>query len=124
VSWGKRIGFLAALIVFVLGAMGLVSFINFSSNTKSEYVAADVIRSTTTYVKTNNGRWPRSWKELGEPGTNAFVLMNFKLTRDAILQNPELLETAIQPRTKRWMVYPHHKRDLAELFEAIKGAQP
>lgn len=124
-SWGRRIAILAALIVFVLAAIGLVSFISFSHNTKSEYMAAAVIRSAATFVKANNGRWPRSWKDLEfEGGTPEFVFFDFALTSEKILGNPELLQTAIQPRSKYWVVYPHHKRDLEELLEAIKSSQP
>ena len=90
------------------------------SNMKSEYVTADVIRDTEHFIKKTDGRWPRSWADLGGD-CSEFTDVNFSLdpskaTKDDVLK-------AIKPKSGRYYTYPDSKEDLEAVYDELKKYQ-
>ena len=90
---------------------------------KSEYVTANAISATEHFVSAHPGEWPHSWKDIGEQDLSAYTDMRFDLTVPAILNDKELIYSAIQPKCHRYRTYPHAKAQLDQLFEKIASVQ-
>jgi hypothetical protein len=86
---------------------------------KSEYVTAGVISAADRYVAEHPQQWPSSWQDLGEGDQSRYTEFRFDLTTDRILQNRELIYTAIQPRSRKYRTYPHARRQLDELYRKL-----
>ena len=73
-----RVLIAAGCIVVVLAVLVVVALWPKFSNMKSEYVTADVIRDTELFLKKTDGKWPRSWADLGGDYSE-FTDVNFSL---------------------------------------------
>jgi hypothetical protein len=114
----------AALLTVAALILGVYSFREFSANTANEYLTAGITRSAIKFVCENPGQWPKSWKDLeSEVNLDGQVHFNFYLTSEQILKDRRLLDKAIEPRIRKWYTYPHHARNMDELFEVLEEAQ-
>lgn len=86
-------------------------------NMKSEYVTARVISDVRIFVEKNDGKWPKSWQDLGGHDYTAFTTMNFNLDPDTASRD-EVVD-AIQPRSGKYYTYPHAREQLESLYDAL-----
>jgi hypothetical protein len=86
---------------------------------KSEYVTAHVIRAADLYISQHPQEWPKSWQELGLDDYSQYTEFRFDLTPEAILQDQQLIYSAIQPRCRQYRTYPHARRQLDELYRKL-----
>lgn len=118
------ISILAVVLVVAL-IVGILSLREYSQNLKSEYLTAGITRTTIDFVRKHPDQWPANWKDLNSDlDLGGHVHFNFKLTTQEILKDRRVLDRAIEPRARKWSTYPHHEKNLDELFEAIKASQP
>lgn len=86
---------------------------------KSEYVTADVIRAADSFVTQNPKKWPKTWQDLGGEDLSRYTDFRFDLTTEAIVNNRQLIYTAIQPQCHRYRTYPHSRALLDTLYEKL-----
>jgi hypothetical protein len=99
-------------------------FWKYADELKSEYTTAEIIRDVTTFVETHKGQWPRSWEELGHGDVSEFVKMDFAVSIDELLADPNRIHSAIIPVTGRYHTFPHATRNLNYLREQIEKYHP
>jgi hypothetical protein len=133
--WRWIIGSLVA-IVLCIGTLLFCNIIQFCRQTKSEYETIRVVQMVEDYVKTHNGKWPSSWEDLDGTATakrlapldsryfRQYATVNFALTAEQLITNPDLIYDAVMPLSRKYTVYPHARMDLDEVMQAIRDAQP
>lgn len=99
---------------------------------KAEYGTIRVVQAVSKFVLDNEGRWPTSWSDLDAPlkddstlGSAHYrrhVVVDFSVTADQLLENPERIQTAIVPVTGEYHIYPHARRDLERLLSSIRAS--
>ncbi|CAN5893546.1 hypothetical protein BH11VER1_BH11VER1_01460 [soil metagenome] len=62
---------------------------------KSEYATAGVIDDTDRFVTEHPGQWPHSWADLGGGDYSQYPDYRFDLTPEMIIQDRQLIYTAI-----------------------------
>ncbi|MDB6026787.1 MAG: hypothetical protein JWM68_3010 [Verrucomicrobiales bacterium] len=108
------------IVILCIGALSLAVYPKFS-NMKSEYTTAGVIVDLDAYVHAHPGKWPKSWKDLGDGSDgSAYTKFRFDLSTASMLQNPQLIYEAVTPLRGRYYTYPHAKRQLDEVLRKIK----
>lgn len=122
--WLRRL-LVAALLALAALIAGAVVYVHWLGNrVAEEYETARTIRLIKDYVRGHGGQWPRSWEDL--PGGKArakYSIVRFDLTRDELLENKELIYTAVLPRQRIYMIYPHAREQLDSLWKAMREAQ-
>ena len=104
-----------ALLAFVV-LVAVIVWPKFS-NMKSEYVTAGAISRTQAYVQRTQGKWPRSWSDMGSSDETSYTRMNFGL--DPKSATKEEVMNAIKPRSGRYYTYPHATEHLEELYNEV-----
>ncbi len=108
---------------------------HFYQQIKSEYETIRVVQMVDDYVGTHDGDWPSSWEDLD--GTDAakrnaprgssyfrrYTTVDFTLTTEQLIGNPELIYDAVTPLTHKYMVYSHARRDLNGVMQTIRQAR-
>lgn len=89
---------------------------------KAEYATAAAIRELTIHVARHHGEWPSSPAELANKPTDE-VWIDFSMSSDRILADPEILKEAVRPKSGSFQTYPHYERDLRSLLETIRKAK-
>jgi hypothetical protein len=88
------------------------------ANMSSEYETARVIRETQEFVRRTKGQWPRSWADLTCGDRSSYTRMRFDI--DPATATREEIQSAIGPKSGRYLTYPHAERDLTGLFEELR----
>jgi hypothetical protein len=126
------IGWTACGVFFsvVFGFWSVIDYYN--TDVKSEYQSARVIQMVEEFVIRNNGRWPKSWTELIDAQTDGntpdtdflrkYTIVDFSITSDQLLNDPELIYRSIVPAIGEYGFYPYARRDLEQLLQAIRDA--
>src|SRR5262245_16780438 len=115
------------ILASVAGAIAICVYIALQipvqiiSNLKYEYETIEVVNGLRKYIETHDGEWPKAWADL-EMARNMseFTTVNFNLTSSQILQNTQLLYSAVLPKTGMYLTYPHAKSDLDRVLEMIR----
>jgi hypothetical protein len=83
----------------------------------SEYHTADTIVRVAKFVDANEGRWPRSWDELGAPDylRDGDVRVDFGADPDRLIDDPQLIYNVITPFSGTYQTFPHSKMYLDDL---------
>ncbi len=125
----SAIGWSVCLLLLSAILYGAWVAYHFDRRIKAEYTTARVIRIVDEFVANNNGQWPTSWSDLdaallSESSTDSYhyrkyVIVDFSLTSDELLDNPERIKDAIVPVTGEYRTYPHARRQLEQLLETI-----
>lgn len=111
--------FLIALIALILTIVNFTLGIFFQI--RSEYMTAQVLRNIQLYLKQNDGRWPKSPRDIGsEQYDLSYVHVNYDITAEELIKNPKFMKTSITTYSGKFYVYPHYESDLNELLETIK----
>jgi len=121
---------ITALVVAGAGWM-VVSLFNFNERLKAEYGTIRVVQAVEEYVAGHRGRWPSSWTELDETHVarecgglvRNYTNVDFSLTTEDILADPDLIDIAVTPVTGKYEIYPHAHRDLNRVLQAMRDAR-
>lgn len=92
-------------------------------NMKGEYEASGVMRHTHAFLE-ENGRWPRSWEELGiSSSLGEHVHMDFELDEGEAIRNPSVFYASIQPRVYPgiYLTYPDARKQMDALFNELRA---
>ena len=125
-SKGLRI-FLKIAGLLALGVFALLAVILGPRfwNMKSEYFTAGAIGDLRAYVRAHEGKWPTSPSDLGDEfPADGLVHIDYSVTADQLIANPDLLHQVVRPRSGKFYTYPRYEEDLEELLAAIKESRP
>ena len=86
---------------------------------KAEYETARIIQSIENYIIKSKGNWPVSKEQLKEDYSQD-IIVDYSITTDDIIKNPDLLKSAIRPKSGEFLTYPHYLKDLDRLLKTIK----
>ncbi len=113
----RRVLVAIALVISGLVAALAAGLVPRLWNMTAEYVTAGVIRDTEEYVVRSQGRWPKSWADLGEDRSR-YTTINFAVDPDS--SSKADVASAIRPVSGRFLTYPHADRDLERLFATMR----
>ncbi|HBC86557.1 MAG TPA: hypothetical protein DCZ94_06345 [Lentisphaeria bacterium] len=105
-------------LALIIAILVIYYFSQFGYQVKCEYVTWEVIRKTNKYIEDNQGRWPKSWSDIGlndkysKYSTIDFSLDPFTATEDEIL-------SAIKTKSKQDPFYHDPKKLSIQLYKTI-----
>jgi len=123
----------ATLVVILLGAAAIFYY-QFNEALRGDYETARVIQIVEDYVTTHDGNWPVSYEDLDGTETahatglassywRRYTRVDFTLTSEQLIKNPDLIYDAVTRLSGDYVVYPHARRDLDRLMQAIRDAR-
>ena len=116
---------LLGLVGITILVYGGFRFWQYGEELNAEYKTAWVIRDVTKFVESHKGQWPRNWNELGDGDYSEYVKMDFDVSEEELLTDPDRIHSAIVPVTGKYHTYPHATRQLNELRDVlVKYHQP
>lgn len=114
-----------AWVGIVILVYAVIRFWRYAEEVQAEYTTADVIRHVTKFVESHEGQWPKNWSELGHGDLSKYVKMDFDVSVEELLADPDRIHSAIVPVTGKYHTYPHATRQLNELHDfLVKCHQP
>ena len=117
----KRIILATGIILLVLIIAVVVIMYPRFSNMGSEYATADAIHSIEEYVRSNDGQWPASAKELhGARISSEDVFIDYTVTSSELIADPDRLRKAIRPQSGKFYTYPYYEKKLEFLLRALQ----
>jgi hypothetical protein len=128
--WRWAIG---SLVVVVLSAAAFLGY-DIGESLRSDYGTAGVIRIVDDYVRTHGGNWPSSWGDLDATEAarrsqssssywRKYTRVDFTLTSEQLIENPDLIYDAVTPLSGEYFVYPNAREDLDRVMQAIRDAR-
>jgi hypothetical protein len=125
--WHWILGSLAVILLLVAAFI----YCWLKETLRGDYETIRVVDLVEDYIKTHDGNWPSSWDDLD--GTEKakfysplnssywrnYTKVDFTLTSDQIIEQPDLIYTAVLPMSGEYYIYPHAKRDISRLIQTI-----
>ncbi len=122
------------IVSAILLLVAAVFFYQFNEALRGDYETARVIRIVEDYVKTHDGTWPASWEDLDGTETahaarldssywRRYTHVDFTLTSEQLIANPDLIYDAVKPLSGEYIVYPHPRQNLEQVMQAIRDAK-
>ena len=123
------------IVVAVLLSAAAFAYYRVNEALRGDYETILVIQLVEDYVKMHHGNLPLSWKDLD--GTEMakrlapldssywrrYTRVDFTLTSEQLVEHPDMIYQAVTPLSGRYHVYPHARRDLDGLMQAIRDAR-
>ena len=108
------------IVVALIIVVAVCLYPNFK-NMKSDYGTAQAIRDIETHLRENQGRWPKSPKQLGRKyPLGDEVVVDYSATSSELVADPDGLRNAVRPRSGKFYTYPHYDMQIADLLLALR----
>ncbi len=125
--WKWTIG--CALVAVVL--IAAIGYFRLNEALRGDYYTLDVMLMVKEYVETHDGQWPSTWGDLEETDRfkerglkmsvyPQFVAVDFTLTSDQLIQEPDLIHHAVCPVGGGYICYPHAGDHLQDILQTIR----
>ncbi len=109
-----------------------VEYFRLQEALRGDYYTVDVMLMIKDYVETHEGNWPSSWEGLEETDRfrqrgiemshyRPYAKVDFSLTSDQLMQQPESISEAVRPVSGKFICYPHAADHLQEILRAIQN---
>jgi hypothetical protein len=129
--WFWTVGSFSAILLLA----GVLWYWRFNEALRGDYETVRVIQIIEDYVRMHDGNWPSAWDELDDVQTDRersslgssywrrYTSVDFTLTSEQLIENPDLISDAVKPLNSEYIVYPHARQDLNDLMQAIREAK-
>lgn len=108
------------IIILTLAALAIFSLTRLDSKMRNEYQLAEALELMLAHLEENGGVWPSSEKDLyGSRSQPSSVFIDYSISSENILENKNLLEKSIRLKSGDLQTYPHYKRDIQRIREAL-----
>ena len=110
-------------------------FYKLNETLRCDYETIRVTQMIEDYLTTHEGNWPLSWEDLDGTETakqfapldssywRKYTTVDFTVRSEQLLSDPELIYNAVMPVSGEYFVYPHARRDLDRVLQAIREAK-
>ena len=130
--WRWVVGSVAAV---ALSGAAFFFYTRLNEALRGDYRTIRVTEMVEDYAKTHNGNWPMSWEDLDGTETamrlapldssywRKYTTVDFTVRSEQLISDPELIYLAVMPISGKYFVYPHARRDLDKVLQAIREAK-